>query len=484
MCSTEADLQKVMDDGYGNRSVAATKMNATSSRSHNIFMVRLEQCEVVNGKDSIRVGILNLVDLAGSERQSKTGAEGDRLKEAAAINLSLSNLGIVIQKLVDQATHVPYRDSILTRLLQNSLGGNSKTLMMAAINPASTNYEETMSTLRYADQAKKIKNKPKVNEDPKDAQIREMRDRIKALEAQLQSAMASGTISEANMAAVKQVMAGIKNMGQESNEPQVNVEEIEEIEEVEDPEEAEKLRQINEQKQSLAEQLKQKDEQANAAKVAIEEMKAQLAQLKGAVVTGKELEDSNREKERLLRETRVKLAERQEKEMMLKRELQKREEEIAEKNKTYSSVKEEVQALKDQIQKQKEKIQAVSQDIEMVRQENQRQLSDLDAQYDLTNRSLLLKQFMIETFIPPFEQAKLERWIHFDDQNNCFTIMNPQRIKTMLSDARDIRVQFPRGNNAAEIVQVKGVDVTNNSFTKPQKKLQMEMPEQQTVRGK
>lgn len=85
-----------MDDGYRNRHVAATKMNATSSRSHNIFMVRLEQAENINGKDHIRVGILNLVDLAGSERQSKTGAEGDRLKEAAAINLSLSTLGIVI----------------------------------------------------------------------------------------------------------------------------------------------------------------------------------------------------------------------------------------------------------------------------------------------------------------------------------------------------------------------------------------------------
>lgn len=140
-----------MDDGYTNRSVAATKMNATSSRSHNIFSIRFEQCTVVDGKDCIKVGILNLVDLAGSERQSKTGAEGDRLLEAAAINLSLSTLGVVIQKLVDGANYIPYRDSVLTRLLKNSLGGNSKTLMMAAVNPASTNYDETLSTLRYAD---------------------------------------------------------------------------------------------------------------------------------------------------------------------------------------------------------------------------------------------------------------------------------------------------------------------------------------------
>lgn len=106
----------------------------------------------------------------------------------------------MIQKLVDGAAHVPFRDSVLTRLLQNSLGGNSKTLMMTAINPASTNYDETMSTLRYADQAKRIKNKPKVNEDPKDGQIREMRDRIKLLEDQLFKTVASGAVSEANVA--------------------------------------------------------------------------------------------------------------------------------------------------------------------------------------------------------------------------------------------------------------------------------------------
>lgn len=244
MCTTEQDLQGIMDKGYKNRSVAATAMNATSSRSHNIFMIRFEQCQVIAGKDTIRVGVLNLVDLAGSERQSKTHSEGDRLKEAAAINLSLSTLGIVIQKLVDQASHVPYRDSILTRLLQNSLGGNSKTLMMTAINPAHTNFDETMSTLRYADQAKRIKNKPIVNEDPKDAQIREMRDRIKQLEDQLQSAMKNGTISTANMAAVQQVMQGIRGMQDDGNKG----DEVEEIEEVEDPEEAEKLKKISEQK--------------------------------------------------------------------------------------------------------------------------------------------------------------------------------------------------------------------------------------------
>lgn len=113
--------------------------------------------------------------MAGSERQSKTEATGDRLKEAAKINLSLSALGNVINALVDgkKGGHIPYRDSKLTRMLQDSLGGNTKTLMIASVSPAEDNYDETISTLRYAARARNIKNTPKVNEDPKDAMIRE-----------------------------------------------------------------------------------------------------------------------------------------------------------------------------------------------------------------------------------------------------------------------------------------------------------------------
>lgn len=110
-------------------------------------------------------GKLNLVDLAGSERQAKTGATGDRLKEATKINLSLSALGNVISALVDgKAKHIPYRDSKLTRLLQDSLGGNTRTLMIACVSPASRDYDETLSTLRYANRAKNIHNKPRINE--------------------------------------------------------------------------------------------------------------------------------------------------------------------------------------------------------------------------------------------------------------------------------------------------------------------------------
>lgn len=158
-------------------------MNATSSRSHSIFTLFIEMSEKdENGEEKFKAGKLNLVDLAGSERQSKTEATGDRLKEAQKINLSLSALGNVISALVDgKSKHIPYRDSKLTRLLQDSLGGNTKTVMIAALSPADYNYDETLSTLRYASRAKQIQNKPKINEDPKDALLREYADEIKKL---------------------------------------------------------------------------------------------------------------------------------------------------------------------------------------------------------------------------------------------------------------------------------------------------------------
>merc|ERR1711884_638203 len=140
---------------------------------------------------------LNLVDLAGSERQSKTQATGDRLREANKINLSLSALGNVISALVDgKSKHIPYRDSKLTRLLQDSLGGNTKTMMVACLSPADNNYDETISTLRYANRAKNIKNKPKINEDPKDAMLREYQEEIDKLKAMLENQPQDGGGSE------------------------------------------------------------------------------------------------------------------------------------------------------------------------------------------------------------------------------------------------------------------------------------------------
>ncbi|RYG96397.1 hypothetical protein EON65_54465 [archaeon] len=140
------DLARMLDKGLMNRTTASTLMNSESSRSHSIFtiVVEMNTKDEVTGKDMLRVGKLNLVDLAGSERAKKTGAKGAVLQEGIKINLSLSVLGNVISALAEGGRHIPYRDSKLTRLLQDSLGGNTKTMMVAAISPADYNYEETL----------------------------------------------------------------------------------------------------------------------------------------------------------------------------------------------------------------------------------------------------------------------------------------------------------------------------------------------------
>ncbi|KAH7822855.1 kinesin 3 [Monocercomonoides exilis] len=189
LVSNYDEIESLLDAGEKSRTVAATQMNATSSRSHSILTIFFTRFETIEGKKTQKDALINLVDLAGSERQSKTGATGERLAEANAINKSLSALGNVISALAEHSkgknTFVPYRDSTLTRMLQDSLGGNSKTIMIAAMSPASSNYDEGVSTLQYADRAKQIKNKPVVNESETDKLIKELRAQLEQLQQQL-----------------------------------------------------------------------------------------------------------------------------------------------------------------------------------------------------------------------------------------------------------------------------------------------------------
>ncbi|EFA85017.1 kinesin-3 [Heterostelium album PN500] len=202
------EIEMLMDEGSKARTVASTNMNATSSRSHAVFTIVFTQSKIdrVRGVAIDRVSKISLVDLAGSERAASTGATGVRLKEGANINKSLSTLGKVISALAENSSttnpkkqvFVPYRDSVLTYLLKESLGGNSKTIMIAAISPADINFDETLSTLRYADSAKKIKTTATVNEDPQSKVIRELQTEVERLK-QLLSAGGLGAADTAKL---------------------------------------------------------------------------------------------------------------------------------------------------------------------------------------------------------------------------------------------------------------------------------------------
>ncbi|KAH0900169.1 hypothetical protein HID58_049737 [Brassica napus] len=194
---TKEEMGSYLAKGSLCRATACTNMNSQSSRSHAIFTITLEQKKFSSslgttegGGEDILCAKLHLVDLAGSERAKRTGADGMRLKEGIHINKGLLALGNVISALGDERKrkeggHVPYRDSKLTRLLQDSLGGNSKTVMIACVSPADTNAEETLNTLKYANRARNIQNKAVINRDPGAAQMQKMRSQIEQLQTEL-----------------------------------------------------------------------------------------------------------------------------------------------------------------------------------------------------------------------------------------------------------------------------------------------------------
>jgi len=234
--STYKEIDARMEEGTSNRTVAATQMNATSSRAHTV--VTLEYQQIITGEDgkkTTRTSEINLVDLAGSERANSTGATGDRLKEGAQINKSLSALGNVISALAAGKT-APFRESKLTMLLKNALGGNSKTIMIAALSPADINYDETLGTLRYADRAKQIKNKAAVNESPTDKLIRELREENAKMKAMLGGAGGGVAMGDTSNMTEEEINKLRKKMEAEiraqlaNSEQQVNMADSEEYE--------------------------------------------------------------------------------------------------------------------------------------------------------------------------------------------------------------------------------------------------------------
>lgn len=200
------DIADLMDAGNKARTVAATNMNETSSRSHAVFTIVFTQKkhDTETNLSTEKVSKISLVDLAGSERADSTGAKGTRLKEGANINKSLTTLGKVISALAEvskkkkKTDFIPYRDSVLTWLLRENLGGNSRTAMVAALSPADINYDETLSTLRYADRAKQIKCNAVINEDPNAKLVRELKEEVTRLKDLLR-AQGLGDIIDTSM---------------------------------------------------------------------------------------------------------------------------------------------------------------------------------------------------------------------------------------------------------------------------------------------
>lgn len=417
-----SEIEKVMNVGNENRSVGATNMNEHSSRSHAIFVITVECSELgLDGENHIRVGKLNLVDLAGSERQAKTGAQGERLKEATKINLSLSALGNVISALVDgRSSHIPYRDSKLTRLLQDSLGGNARTVMVANIGPASYNVEETLTTLRYANRAKNIKNKPRINEDPKDALLRQFQEQIARLKAQLQKR--SGKKK-------KRRQRREASDGHDLEEGET--EDDDDGEEMDDywREQQEKLEHerraimedhslVAEEKERLLLEKERKMNDLRKEREAGEELAAKVKAMESKLlVGGKNIVDHTNEQQKMLELKRQEIAEQKRREREMQQQMDSRDEETLELKETYTSLQQEVDIKTKKLKKLFAKLQAVKEEIQDMHEAHISERQDLEQVLNEVTRDLKLRHLLIENFVPPEEKNKISQRAFCDEDD-------------------------------------------------------------------
>ena len=425
------EMKEVMEAGRKNRHVGETLMNRDSSRSHCIFSIKVETSEVdKTGMNHYKAAKLNLVDLAGSERQTKTGATGDRLKEATNINKSLLTLGNVISALVDGvSTHIPYRDSKLTKLLQDSLGGNTKTVMIANIGPADWNYDETISTLRYANRAKNIQNKPKINEDPKDALLREFQEEIARLRAQLESQGGTLSFDQASMGGQilgkpkivevekvikvenKEKIAEMeKKLSQETEEMKIMVESRKkQIETQKNLAEDEKKKLLDELQKTTEEQQLEKEKQSQLIK--------KLKQMEEKLIQGSQMMENAVRQEQELQKAKAELEMRSRQEKQMERELRKRAEENLNLEQKFSSQQEEIEDKNRKLKSLYSRYQSATSEIRDLQHELQLERQDLIDEIRIITQQVKLKNLMLSSFVPQEKILDIERIARWNEES-------------------------------------------------------------------
>ncbi|XP_073507336.1 kinesin-like protein KIF3A isoform X1 [Phyllobates terribilis] len=463
------DMDRIMTLGHKNRSVGATNMNEHSSRSHAIFTITIECSEKgADGNIHVRMGKLHLVDLAGSERQAKTGATGQRLKEATKINLSLSTLGNVISALVDgKSTHVPYRNSKLTRLLQDSLGGNSKTMMCANIGPADYNYDETISTLRYANRAKNIKNKARINEDPKDALLRQFQKEIEELKKKLEEGEEisgsddSGTDDDDDEDGEigedgekrKRRRGSSSSSSSDSTVIERPVDKYLPSKKKVSPDKMAAMQaRIDEERKALEAKLDMEEEERNKARAELEKrekdlLKAQqehqsllekLSALeKKVIVGGVDLLAKAEEQEKLLDESNQELEERRRRAEKLRRELEEKEQERLDIEEKYTSLQEEAQGKTKKLKKVWTMLMAAKSEMADLQQEHQREIEGLLENIRQLSRELRLQMIIIDNFIPQDYQDMIENYVHWNED------IGEWQLKCVAYTGNNMRKQTP-----------------------------------------
>ena len=399
-----------------------------------------------------------MVDLAGSERQGKTGSTGIRLKEATKINLSLSTLGNVISSLVDgKSTHVPYRDSKLTRLLEDSLGGNTKTVMVANIGPADYNFEETMSTLRYANRAKNIKNKPRINEDPKDAMLREFQEEIARLKAQLGEGAGGGvgpdgepirrrrreqrvvekTVNQVSDARLDAIRETVRREMEENHEKGLEAAEAEKAQKIVRERANEAMQRLMEEKTRTEEEradleMEFKKQQAEASerfaalqaeKDAQKVLEDKLASMQAKVMRGGtnllDQEERLREEQRRQADQLAKIAAQEAEASLRMKELQEIQTITGDE---YRTLDEEIETKASKTRKLYDAYQRVVADTKDLDLEFEREREDLLDSIRALTREIKLKNLVLDAFVPPDQIAVLSRAATWDAREEAWHV--------------------------------------------------------------
>ena len=414
------DMTELMLRGRELKVIKGHNMNERSSRSHCIFTIIVENStKDEKGGDHIKKGKLNLVDLAGSERTSKikeiNGAEGLQ-KETIHINLSLTALGMVICALVsNKKQHIPYRDSKLTKLLMDSLGGNSKTVMIANIGPADYNYEETMTTLRYADRAKNIKNAPKINEDPKDAMIRKYQEELNRLKEAL-AAASGGEINLDMLSGDNNVTSDIlekiqklkKQFGEDKEKEKIKFnKKIEEIQKGKDKVEETKLK--------LYEDLQNKDKEAEKQMEIKQKLLEKIEKLSTKFILGEENEEKAKENEKIIEMEKKELKEREKKLKQYQKEIIENEENIKEIEKNFINQDQEIEVKKDLFNKLKLEYEKIMQEQEYIQKEFDENSNKFYEEKKELEKIISYDQQIIDNIIPKKYYKKIEQLLEFDE---------------------------------------------------------------------
>ncbi|MES1908319.1 MAG: hypothetical protein MHM6MM_001275 [Cercozoa sp. M6MM] len=428
-----SELMEVLRRGQKSRSVGATKMNPGSSRSHSIFQVQIESCVTHEDTKTYKRGKLNLVDLAGSERQKKTESTGERFLEAKNINLSLAALGNCIKALTTASSqHVPFRDSKLTRLLKDSLGGNTRTAMIATIGPCSFNHDETVNTLRYANRAKTIKNRPHINEDPKDAKLRMMKEELDNLRKTL-ALQVGGTLEVQEGRTIVGEEVEDEQMKQQIKSERAKLAEMQrELQKRQSQQVAEHDTMRKEAKE-LEAQLRKHERTMEQRERAVDKLRAVIADKESMLLHGhagddesgiglSELKQQMQERKEALNRIRSQTAALKDQGELIEREIQQVDEELTEISRSCTSLEEELTMLKQHTSECRQHCARIDEEKQDIQAEFDTERDELVESMRALTSQLRLKNMMVRRLIPEKWFSVIESMAGWDPRDECWRL--------------------------------------------------------------